>query len=139
MKAVGDGFILATAGVGAEIGVPAIIAGNGLMVAGAGLSGLGAGILNNSSKLKDLKYSNIMEKKGTNSTIEYKNPKSGISGKEGAKNAPSWAKGERPYKNESGRDFAKRLLDEKYGKGNYRKGPKSEYNKIKKWGDRAWE
>jgi len=69
--------------------------------------------------------------------IEFKKPKSNISGKDGAKNAPSWAKGNSPYKNESGKDFAKRLLDEKYGPSNYKKGPDSEFNKIKKWGDRA--
>jgi hypothetical protein len=69
----------------------------------------------------------------------YKTPKSGVSGKEGAKDVPSWAKGERPKVNESGKDFAKRLLDKKYGEGNYDKGPGSEFNKIQKWGDRAFE
>ena len=29
------------------------------------------------------------------------------------------------------KDFAKRLMDEKYGAGNYKTGPSSEYNKIK--------
>ncbi len=45
----------------------------------------------------------------------------------------------RPLAAENGKDFAKRLLDEKYGPGNYNTGPGSEYNKIKKWGDRAFE
>lgn len=44
---------------------------------------------------------------------------------------PKWAKGNRPYKGESGKDFAKRLMDEKYGAGNYKTGPGSEYNQIK--------
>ncbi|SEU38786.1 hypothetical protein [Stigmatella erecta] len=70
---------------------------------------------------------------------QYKTPTSGVSGKEGAKDVPSWAKGERPKVNESGKDFAKRLLDKKYGEGNYDKGPGSEFNKIQKWGDRAFE
>jgi hypothetical protein len=70
---------------------------------------------------------------------QYKKPKSGVSGKEGAKDVPSWAKGERPKVNESGKDFAKRLLDKKYGEGNYDRGPGSEFNKIQKWGDRAFE
>jgi hypothetical protein len=52
---------------------------------------------------------------------QYKTPKSGVSGKEGAKDVPSWAKGERPKV------------------GNYDKGPGSEFNKIQKWGDRAFE
>ncbi|GHU57116.1 hypothetical protein AGMMS49975_21930 [Clostridia bacterium] len=71
---------------------------------------------------------------------EYKKSKSG-SGKEKSTDAPSWAKnlGERPYKGESGKDFAKRLCDERYGKGNYDTGPGSDYNKIKKWGDRSFE
>lgn len=30
-------------------------------------------------------------------------------------------------------------MDEKYGKGNYPKGPGTEYNKIRKWGDRAFQ
>ena len=40
---------------------------------------------------------------------------------------------------ENGRDFAERLLDDKYGAGNYPTGSGSELNKIKKWGDRAFE
>ena len=70
---------------------------------------------------------------------EYKKPVSGKSGKEAAKDVPSWAKGNKPYKNESGNEFAARLMDEKYGKGNYPKGPGTEYNKIRKWGDRGFE
>ncbi len=70
---------------------------------------------------------------------EYKKPKPRISDKEGAKDVPSWAKGNRPYKSESGKDFAKRLMDEKFGLGNYDKGADSPFNKIKKWGDRSWE
>ncbi len=69
----------------------------------------------------------------------FKQPRPGLSGKEGAKDVPSWAKGNRPRIGESGRDFAERLLDEKYGKGNYDKGPGSEFNKIRKWGDRAFQ
>ena len=70
---------------------------------------------------------------------EYKQPVSGKSGKEAADDVPSWAKGKRPKKGESGKEFAKRLLDEKYGKGNYTTGPGSEYNKIRKWGDRGFK
>lgn len=69
----------------------------------------------------------------------YKKPKPGLSGKEGAKNSPSWAKGEKPFKGENGKNFAKRLMDKKYGEGNYKTGPKSEYNQIQKWGDRSFE
>ncbi len=62
-----------------------------------------------------------------------------MSGKEPADDIPSWATGERPLLIENGRDFAKRLLDGKYGSGNYPTGPGSEFSKIKKWGDRAFE
>lgn len=69
---------------------------------------------------------------------EHKKPKSG-SGKEKADDVPSWAEGEAPYEGESGKDFSKRLMDKKYGENNYDKGPGSEYNKLKKWGDRGFE
>jgi uncharacterized protein RhaS with RHS repeats len=59
------------------------------------------------------------------------------SGKERASDIPSWAKGLRPNPGESGKDFADRILDERYGPGNYKKGPTSEHNKVKKYGDRC--
>ncbi len=40
---------------------------------------------------------------------------------------------------ESGKDFAKRLLDGRYGPGTYDKGPSSEFTKIKKYGDRSFQ
>jgi RHS repeat-associated protein len=70
---------------------------------------------------------------------KYKVPKPGVSGKEGAKDVPSWAEGARPKAGESGKEFAKRLCEQKYGKGNYDKGPGSDFNKIKKWGDRSFQ
>ncbi|MEE3314144.1 MAG: toxin TcdB middle/N-terminal domain-containing protein [Treponema sp.] len=69
---------------------------------------------------------------------EHKKIKAG-SGKERADDVPSWAEGESPYEDESGKDFSKRLMDKKYGENNYDKGPGSEYNKLKKWGDRGFE
>lgn len=74
-----------------------------------------------------------------NQQYEYKKPKTHISDKEGAKNIPSWVEGNKSYKNESGKLFAKRLMDQRYGKGNYKTGVNSDYNKIKKRGDRAFE
>ncbi|ACA16903.1 RHS protein [Methylobacterium sp. 4-46] len=59
------------------------------------------------------------------------------SGKERATDIPSWAKGQKPNPGESGRDFADRVMDARYGKGNYPKGPGSEYNQIRKYGDRS--
>ena len=96
-----------------------------------------AGVLPPGSILRDQENKKESEEEGKgDSKTEYKNP---VSGKTAANDAPSWAKGNRPYKGESGKDFAKRLMDEKYGAGNYRTGPSSEYNKIKKWGDRGFE
>ena len=59
------------------------------------------------------------------------------SGKDRASDIPSWAKGKRPLPGESAQEFADRLLSEKYGAGNYNKGPGSEFSKVKKWGDRG--
>ncbi|MFJ4653887.1 hypothetical protein ACIP5Y_21700 [Nocardia sp. NPDC088792] len=64
------------------------------------------------------------------------------SGKDRANDPPSWAKGNPPYVGESGKDYARRMMDEHYGPGNWDPkdtGPGSEYNKIKKYGDRAWQ
>jgi len=61
------------------------------------------------------------------------------SGKEKASDIPSWARGNRPKPGESGKDFADRVLEEKYGSKNYPKGPGSEHNKLKKYGDRCGE
>jgi RHS repeat-associated protein len=69
----------------------------------------------------------------------FKKRKPGVGGKKGAKDTPSWVEGEAPYSNENGRDFAKRLMDEKYGENAYDTGPGSEFSKIKKFGDRAFQ
>ena len=61
-----------------------------------------------------------------------------LTGKERANDIPSWARGQRPNPGENGKSFAKRLMDQKYGAGNYNVGPGSEYNMIKKWGDRGF-
>lgn len=54
-----------------------------------------------------------------------------LSGKEGAKDVPDWAHGDCPYVGENGRDFAKRLMDRKYGPGEWK--PKDrEYRQIKR-------
>lgn len=72
-----------------------------------------------------------------NAGRQYKIPKSGT-GKEKATDISSRFKGERPYINESGKEFAKRLCDAVFGEGNYDTGPKSDFNKLKKYGDRAF-
>ena len=72
-----------------------------------------------------------------NAGKSYKVPVSG-SGKEKATDIPRF-KGERPFVGESGKDFAKRLCDEAFGKNNYKTGPGSDFNRLKKYGDRAFK
>ncbi len=56
--------------------------------------------------------------------------------KERSTDAPEWAKREPPKKGETGKVYAKRILDKKYGKGNWKKGPTSEFNRIIKYAKR---
>src|SRR5215469_1292732 len=60
---------------------------------------------------------------------EFKEPIPRLSGKEGADDVPSWARGMRPRVDENGRDYAKRLMDERYGPGNWKEGG-GEYKKL---------
>jgi len=112
----------------AEIGV---IVGSGVAIATAAWGGdkIAYGLNNKQTKIDEKEQDQK----------ETKKPKPHISGKEGAKDVPSWAKGNKPYIDESGKDFAKRLLEEQFGEENYDKGPRSDYNKIRKWGDRSFE
>jgi hypothetical protein len=68
----------------------------------------------------------------------FKEPIPKLSGKEGAKDVPSWARGKRPYIGEHGRDFAKRLMDDQYGRGNWENDRTQEYDRLKKYGDRRF-
>ncbi len=70
--------------------------------------------------------------------IDCKKRIPGLSGKEAAKDAPSWVRGQAPRIGESGRDFARRLMDAKYGPGNYKTGPGSEFQSIQKYADRGF-
>jgi len=136
---LGGGSEILTGGVSTAVSVPA--AASGIAIAGTGLAISGSALAN----MFDVRIQKSESSKGDGeknaeqeNNKEYKKPKRG-SGKEKANDVPSWARGEKPYKNENGKQFADRLLDEKYGKGNYSKGPGSEYNQIRKWGDRGFE
>jgi RHS repeat-associated protein len=64
----------------------------------------------------------------------------GRRGREAATDVPSWAQGEAPRVGENGRDFARRILDGRYGEGGWEgTGPGSEFSRIRKFGDRAFE
>ena len=59
--------------------------------------------------------------------------KSRLSGKETSSDKPSWLNSGMIDKNISPQQNATNLLNEKYGNGNWGKGPKTEYNRIIKW------
>ena len=59
------------------------------------------------------------------------------SGKEKASDAPDWAKRQKYNPNQSADKNAREVLDQKYGKGNYKTGPGSEFSEIKKWLQRS--
>lgn len=65
----------------------------------------------------------------------FRKPLPRLSGREGSKDIPSWARGKRPYVGENGRDSAERLMDDQYGRGNWEKND-PEYRQLKKHGDR---
>ena len=50
--------------------------------------------------------------------------------------APSWAKHDPPRRSDkNAKEYAERILNEKYGAGNWKTGPGSEYSQIKKWAE----
>ena len=55
------------------------------------------------------------------------------SGKEYASDRPSWANRNSVDTNISAQENASKMLNEKYGAGNWKKGPGTEFNKIVKW------
>lgn len=157
MITVGEGMVVGGV-IFAETGVGLIVAGGGEVVAAAGelvtLHGQAVTIVASAQLVKTtVLLAAVTTHNGNDAAAKsdgggsgdgaetpvYKTKKAGLSGKEGAKDVPSWALGEKPYVTENGKKFAKRILDKKYGEGNYETGPATEYNQIKKWGDRAFE
>jgi len=75
---------------------------------------------------------------------EYKTRAPGLSGKEAATDAPSWIRNwpdARPGVNESGTTFATRMMNKRYGVGRWTTSGDqyTEFNKLRKFGDRAFE
>ncbi len=130
-------------GGGAEIGATAgVLCGPGVEVCspagaliGGGLGALG-GLLGGTAAFNAVEGSGNGSGSDGSAARRYKVPKSGQSAEEASKDIPSWAQGQRPFEGESGKDFAKRLLDEKYGAGNYETGPRSEFSQLQKYADR---
>jgi RHS repeat-associated protein len=141
-----------TGGVFGGIGGAAIGFGSGIetgpgvvVTTAVGAAAFGAATAVASGKLVDMAFANSNQGSGDGSSASSPRQKvtaPGKSGAEAAKDVPSWAKGNRPNVGENGKSFAKRLLDEKYGpdwsKAPGSTGPRSEFNMIKKWGDRAF-
>ena len=73
-------------------------------------------------------YSKSKKKSNTKNKGESKKSK-----KEKSTNAPEWSKYKKQKKGESKKQYATRILNEKYGKGNWGKGPGSEYSRIIKY------
>jgi hypothetical protein len=74
----------------------------------------------------------------------YKVRASGLTGKEAATDVPSWIDGwpdARPGMDENGTTFATRMMNKRYGAGRWSmKGDQyEEFNKLRKFGDRAFE
>ena len=64
-----------------------------------------------------------------------------LSEKEAARDLPSWARGARRMVGETTREFAKRVMDNQYGRGNWKEddtGPTSDFSKLRKFGERAF-
>ena len=72
-------------------------------------------------------------------------PKPGATEKEGATDVPRFAKGQPRLVGETPVEYAERLMDEEYGgRENWdtdrkARGPRSEFNRIKKYGERHWQ
>ena len=98
------------------------------------ISNRGNEILDNSEE------TNNFGQKGVN--IYYTKKQSRKSGKELGNDYPGWSDYEPPEDDEDQEAYLKRILDKKYGKKNWKKGPKSDYNQIKKaierGGHKAW-
>ena len=78
----------------------------------------------------------IMHSKGKGK----KKKQSKMSEKEKSSDTPSWADGHNPKAGENGNAYAKREMDQRYGKGKWkRKGRQGhEYSELKKWADRGY-
>jgi uncharacterized protein YukE len=136
--AMAGGAGLVALGGGGEVGGVALDATGVLAIAGVPVNVLSAGVIVTGGAVAI--GGAVLAGNGLGDLIAMARSRSGrTGGKEGATNAPSWAKGEAPKVGESGKDYAKRLLDERYGEGNYDTGPRSEYNKLKKYGDRHFK
>jgi hypothetical protein len=63
------------------------------------------------------------------------------SGKQASTDIPSWAEGTGPRGKEEGKKYAERLMNNKYGFGNWGKvqARMTEYSQLKKYGDRNFE
>ncbi len=70
-------------------------------------------------------------------TPRYQEPIPGASGKDAAKDIPSWARGQRPLVGENGKAAARRVMDEQYGPGKWSETGR-EYQQLKKHFDRGY-
>jgi len=123
---------LAPAGVLALVDGPLPISdliGGGILVVGVVVAVVWAGYQLSSANQGERQYKKTKQKgRGTKQ-----------SGKEGATDIPSWARGYRPYVDENSKEFAKRATDDKYGVGYESEARKRDEKQLQKYGDRHFE
>lgn len=105
--------------------------GGSLVLAGVGISAATATVAAQAVVATGVAISVTAVGIGLAESFNFK--KSRQSGKETSSDRPSWVNSDNINSNLSPQQNAKNLLDQKYGSGNWSKGPGSEFNKIVKW------
>lgn len=105
--------------------------GGSLVLAGLGISASTATLATQAIVVTGTTISVAAASFGFTESFNFK--KSKQSGKETSSDRPSWVNSDNINSNLSPQQNAKNLLDQKYGSGNWNKGPGSEFNKIVKW------
>ena len=106
-----------------------IIYGVGCAVLGVAVLVTGTEVI---SEVVDSNENKESDKQGDSKSKAGKK-KSKKSGKEKANDNPSWTNPDMIDNNQTAQQNAERMLNDKYGKGNWSKGANTEYNKIVKW------
>ena len=119
-----------------------LLVGTAVVVGGVTIYGVGSWIYKKVKKYvakKKLKGKKVKYNKAKSKSKAKSKKKAKKSGKEKANDVPSWARGNKKKSGESGKDFAKRLMNKHYGKNGWKREGRQgrEYNQIKKWGDRG--
>ena len=107
--------------------------GGSLVLAGVGITATAATTAANAVAVTGLAITSASLIAGGIEESGFNFKKSKQSGKETSSDRPSWVNSNNINSNLSPQQNAKNLLNQKYGPGNWNKGPGSEFNKIVKW------